>query len=172
MTGSVDHVSYAVIVFVCIHILSSTTLRAFVVGRVGERVITTGFSLLSGAAFLWLLLAYAAAPFEAGWTPPPALKWAPLIIMPLAFILLVTSLTTPNPAMAGGDRALESGTTAIGIMTITRHPLFWSIALWGISHLLARGDLATIWMAGGMTVLALAGMPLQDRKKMQIKGAL
>ncbi len=125
MTGSVDHVFYAVIVFVCIHILSSMPLRAFVVGHVGERVMVTGFSLLSGAAFLRLLLAYAAAPFDAGWTPFPVLKWVPLIIMPLAFILLVTSLTTPNPAMAGG-----------------------------------------------MTVLALAGTPLQDRKKMQIKGAL
>ena len=102
----------------------------------------------------------------------PGIEWVPLIIMPLAFILLVKSLTTPNPAMAGGDRAFESGTTAIGIMAITRHPLFWSIALSGISHLLARGNLATIWMAGGMTVLGLAGTSLQDRKKMQIKGAL
>ena len=77
MTGSVDHVFYAVIVFVCIHILSSIPLRAFVVGRVGERVMATGFSLLSRAAFLWLLLAYAAAPFEAGWTLSPVLNGCP-----------------------------------------------------------------------------------------------
>lgn len=171
MTGTVDHVLYAAILFIGIHVLSSTPLRAVIVARVGEGAWMGLFSLLSGAVFVWLILAYGAAPVEPVWSPPPVLRWVPLLILPISFILLVASLTTRNPAMVGGDKALEAANPAIGIMTITRHPLFWALSLWGISHLMVRGDLATIYMVGSITLLSLAGMPLQDVKKMQLKGA-
>jgi len=171
MTGSVDHVLYAAIVFIGIHVLSSTSLRGVLVGRIGETAWQGAFSLLSLAAFLWLILAYGAAPVEPVWSPPPVFRWVPFVLLPFAFILLVASLTTRNPAMAGMDKALDDARPAVGMMTITRHPLFWAFALWGISHLLVNGDLASIWFIGGLTFLSLVRMPLQDHKKMQLKGA-
>ena len=52
-----------------------------------------------------------------------------------------------------------------GILKITRHPLFWSFALWAAAHLLPNGDLASLYLFGAILLLSLVGMPLVDRKK-------
>lgn len=171
MTGTVDHVLFAAIFFLGIHVLSSTPLRAAIVGRIGEGPWRGVFSLASALALYWMIAAYGDAPVDPVWAPAPALRWVPLLVLPFAFILLVASLTTRNPSLAGSERALKDPDPAVGIMTVTRHPLFWGIALWGISHLLVKGDLASVWFIGSLTLLALAGTVLQDHKMMQLRGA-
>ena len=39
-----------------------------------------------------------------------------------------------------------------------RHPMLTGFALWGVSHLLVRGDLASIVMFGGLAIWALVSM--------------
>jgi uncharacterized membrane protein len=41
----------------------------------------------------------------------------------------------------------------------------WGIVLWGVAHVLARGDLASLLFFGGFTVLAALGTVLIDIRK-------
>ena len=171
MTGSTDHVLYAAIAFIGIHLLSSTPLRGLLVRRMGEQPYLGLFSLLSAVCLAWLIWAYSAAPFEEIW---PQTVWArhlPIVVMPFALIFVVAGSTTGNPTAVGAGKLAKAQDPAPGFLKITRHPLFWGIALWGLSHLPANGDLASIYFFGALTLLALLGMPLVDRKKEEQLGA-
>ena len=165
MVGTSDHVLYAAIVFIGIHVLSSTPLRALVVGRLGEGTFRGLFSLLSAATFGWMIWAYSAAPVDPLWSPPLWLRWVALVLMAPACLFLVAALSGRNPTLAGRERELRDANPATGILTVTRHPLFWAFALFAAAHLLTNGDRASVWLFGAVGLLALAGMPLQDRKK-------
>src|SRR3546814_3231770 len=74
-------------------------------------------------ALLCMIAAYGAAPRVPVWQPAPVLAWVPLLVMPVAAILLVAGLTSPNPTLVGGERFLDGapGSPAVGILSITRH---------------------------------------------------
>lgn len=165
MTGTTDHVLYAAIVFLAIHLFPGTPLRGWAVKALGEGVYRGVFSLLSAAIIAWLAMAYADAPTEELWPQPAWSRTLPLIVMPFACILLVCSLTTRNPSMAGMERTVSAEFAVTGILTITRHPMLWSFALWGLAHLPSNGDRASLWLFGSLALLALAGMPIIDRRK-------
>ncbi len=155
----------AALVFLGIHVLPSTPLRAALIRRIGEGPYRGLFALLSAAALIWLVIAYRDAPVEQLWPRMGWTRWLALVVMPIAFFLFVGGVTVPNPGIAGMEHTLGSRSPATGILTITRHPLFWSFALWGAVHLLARGDRASVIFFGSLTLLALAGMWLIDRRK-------
>ncbi|MBT9384807.1 NnrU family protein [Pseudooceanicola sp. CBS1P-1] len=46
-----------------------------------------------------------------------------------------------------------------------RHPMFVAVILWGIAHLLVRGDLASILLWGGMILWAVAGWIVSNRNQ-------
>lgn len=168
MVGSTSDVLYAGIVFIGIHVLSSTPLRATVVRRLGEGAFLGLFSLFSALTLGWMIWAWSAAPFESLWVPPLWTRWVTVVLMVPAIFLIVASLTGANPSMTGREgelAALNTSDGAGGILTITRHPLFCGIALFSVAHLLSNGDAASTWLFGALAVLAIAGMPLQDRKK-------
>jgi len=171
MVGTVSHVVYPALIFIAIHMASSTPLRASLVRALGERGYTGMFSLASALSLGWLIWAYGAAPLEALWSAP---GWSgPLIwvIMPFSIVLVVLGGTTPNPTMAMSESRLEAGDPAPGILKITRHPMLWGIALWALSHLPANGDKASVTLFGSFAFLALIGMRFIDRKKEEALGA-
>ena len=170
LVGSVSHVLIAGILFIGVHILTSTPIRAAIVKRIGEGAFRGVFSLISLVLIVWLVQAYNAAPTEEVWPLTPWAFHAPLILMPFASIFLVFGLTNPSPAMTT-DAKFDQADPAPGFLKVTRHPLFWAIALWGIAHLVSNGDLASIYFFGTFVVLALLGMPLQDKKKEEQLGA-
>ena len=165
MTGATDHVLYAAIVFLAVHLFPGTPLRNRAVKALGEQSYRGVFSLVSVAVLGWLIWAYAEAPTEDLWPQPDWSRTLPLIVMPFACILLVCSLTTRNPSMAGMERAVSAGFAVSGILTITRHPMLWSFALWSLVHLPPNGDRASLWLFGSLALLALAGMHILDRRK-------
>lgn len=171
MVGSAEHVLGAAILFVGIHLLSSTAMRPAVVRRIGEGPYRALFSVLVGGAFVWMLAAYGNAPHIPVWTPRPWMAWIPILLVPLGMILLVAAVTTRNPSMAGMESEAEEPNPAVGIMTVTRHPLFWGIALWALAHIPPNGDVASIYLFGALALLALAGMPMQDHRKARAMGA-
>lgn len=154
-------------------LLSAKPLRPLLVQRFGAQ----GFRLLYSAAmvgaFIWMLQSYRAAPFLAVWTPAPVFAWVPLLVMPVAAILLVAGLTTPNPTLVGGERFLDGtpGSPAVGILSITRHPFLWGTGLWALSHLLANGDFASMVLMGGVAVLSFGGMRHIDQRREASLGA-
>ncbi len=171
MVGGISHVVYAALIFIGVHLLSSTPVRATVVKSVGERAWLGLFSLAAGLSLAWLLWAYGAAPREALWSAPDWARLLPWAAMPLAFVLVVAGLATPNPAAAMGEKAIEANDPAPGILKITRHPMMWGIALWALSHLPANGDKASVTLFGSFAFLALIGMRFIDRKKEEALGA-
>jgi uncharacterized membrane protein len=172
MTGSVLAVAVAMGLFVASHLaLSSPPLRASLVSRMGEKGFRGLYSLLSLVLLVWTALAYGDAPVVDLWDPPIGLKHLSLLIMPMACVLLVAGLTTPNPSAIGGDQPEIINAGPAGILKVTRHPVMWGFALWGIAHLLANGDAASLILFGGITLLALVGARAQDAKKRRLLGA-
>jgi uncharacterized membrane protein len=171
MLGSLNALLAATVAFVGGHfLLSSAPLRAPLVKALGPGGFTPVYSLLVGAAFVWMLFAYGAAPDITLWYPPPALRWVPLLVMPFALFLAVAGLTTPNPTAVGGEKvvARAAGTPhglVGGIFTVTRHPFLWGAALWAASHLLVNGSVADLVLMGGVLVLSLGGMLHIDRRR-------
>ena len=171
MTGTTYYVLYAAVAFIGIHLLSSTPLRGLIVKRLGEGPYMGLFSLLSAACLGWLIWAYGDAPYEEIWAQTVWARHVPPIVMPFALLFLVAGVTTGNPTAAGADKLIKAQDPAPGFLKITRHPVFWGIALWALSHLVPNGDRASLFFFGAFALLALLGMPLIDRKKEEQLGA-
>lgn len=155
----------ASLLFILPHlIVSPTPARPALIGMMGERAYLGLYSAVSLGAIVWMAVAYGNAPYVPVWEPPVGLRHLSLILVPVAFVLLVLSVATPNPTAVPGRALLEKG-EARGIFAITRHPMMWAFVLWAVAHLLANGDLASIILFGTILLVAGLGMPLQDRRK-------
>jgi uncharacterized membrane protein len=174
MLETTDALIAATLAFVGGHfLLSSRPVRPLLNARFGERGFRLVYSAVMVATLVWMLAAYRSAPFVPVWDPAPVLGWVPLLVMPLASILLVAGLTSPNPTLVGGERFLDGapGSPAVGILSITRHPFLWGTGLWALSHLLANGDLASMAMMSGIAVLSFGGMRHIDLRRESNLGA-
>jgi len=163
--GTVDSTLYlilATLLFLGIHALPATRLRAAVVRAVGEGAYQGLFSLASLATLVWMSLEYKRAPFEGLW---PGLRLVPIAVLPVAFVLVACGVLARNPTAAGQAGALRQEDPARGIIRITRHPVMWAIMLWAGAHLLAIGSLQAVIYFGGLLLLAAAGTTLQDARK-------
>ena len=93
------------------------------------------------------------------------LRFVPLFAMPFAVLLVVGGYTQANPTAVMQPMAAASRHPAPGILTITRHPVMWGIALWAISHIPPNGDAASLILFGGLAILALGGTLALDAKR-------
>jgi uncharacterized membrane protein len=152
----------ATLVFLGIHALPATPLRAVAVRALGEGAYLGLFSLASLAVLVWMGLEYKRAPFEGLW---PGLRLVPIAVLPIAFVLLACGLLARNPTLAGQSAALKSADPARGMIRVTRHPVMWAIMLWAAAHILAIGSLQAVIFFGGLLLLAAAGTTLQDARK-------
>lgn len=166
MTGSLGALAMATVLFVASHLLLSyPAIRSPLVARLGESAFRGIYSVLSLALLSWMAWAYRDAPIVDAFVSPIGLRHLSLLLMPFACIFLVAGLTTANPSAIGGDRGEFLKNGPVGILKVTRHPVMWGFALWGIAHLLANGDVASLILFGGITLLALGGAWAQDAKK-------
>ena len=167
MLEAFDHLIAATALFVGGHFLmASAALREPLVRRLGERGFAILFSLVAVASFAWIIESYRAAPAIEIWTPAPPFFWVPVVVLPFALILAIAGLTGPNPTLpAASDEMWEGRDPTAGIIRVTRHPFLVGVALWAGSHLLVRGDAASMVLFGGFLVLALGGMWHIDLKK-------
>ena len=166
MTPELASLIAAAVVWVFVHIgIAGTTLRDRFVRVLGERGFRGAFSLLSIANIVWLGLAWGAAgPVRVLWQAPGWLVVLCILVLIPATVLLVGSLTVPNPTMVAGARALKSETPAIGILRVTRYPMLWSFALWAAAHMIVIGTLGGAIFTGAFLVVAVAGMFSLDAK--------
>jgi uncharacterized membrane protein len=154
------------LVFIGSHVLiSSTPLRGSLRDSLGEGGYLILYSGLAAVTLLWFAAAYARAPDVAVWTPPAWTHLIPVALMPFAAVLLVAGVVTRNPTAVGQERRAREDDPAPGILRVTRHPMMWSFGLWGVSHLAVNGDAASIILFGLVTLLALGGTMLIDRRK-------
>lgn len=160
-----EQVIAAAAAFVGTHFLLSHPLRAPLVARIGERGFLGLYSLVAAVTLGWLVVAYRAAPATASLWPVGDALWAVVsAIMLVAAVLLMGSLVR-NPALPTGGAPSAVPDQARGVYAITRHPMLWSFALWGLCHIVVYPMAANIVLAGSIVVLSLVGAALQDCRK-------
>lgn len=159
----------AAIAFVGTHFLLSHPLRKPLVDRIGAGGFLIVYSVVAFAALMWLGLAYRAAPAEAPlWGVNDAIWIVATLVMLIASILLVGSLLG-NPAFPDPTATTRPVPDARGVFAVTRHPMMWSFALWGLCHIAVFPVSANIVVSVAIVVLALVGATLQDRKKEELQ---
>lgn len=151
--------------FVGTHLLLSHPLRKPLVGRLGAKGFLAAYSAVSFATFIPMVRARkATGPQEWLWQPP---GWSLILsagIMWLASIFLVGSFVR-NPAMETLQRHDAVIGHPAGVFRWTRHPMMWSFALWGLTHLLIHPEPSALVIAAAILLLAVAGSAAQDAKK-------
>src|SRR6266478_4692885 len=113
-------------------LLSSTRLRGSLRDQLGERGFLAVYSVTALVIFAWFVSAYAGAPTIVLW---PRQRWTalvPVLVMPLATILLVAGYSTRNPAAVGMEHALVADAPATSLTRAPGHPVMWAIGLWAI----------------------------------------
>jgi uncharacterized membrane protein len=145
--------------------IAGSPLRFWLIARFGEKIYRGAFSLASLASLLWLIHEYGRAPYRPLWLTPPALSFLPILVMPLAFVLLVGAFTVPSPTAVGGERVLAQGREPRGVLRITRHPFLWSVVVWSVAHLVANRDLGSLIFFSALGGTALRGTFDIDRKR-------
>jgi uncharacterized membrane protein len=145
--------------------IASSQLRDQLIHSVGETAYRILYSLVAAVALIWLIAAYTAAPFLPLWEPGPMPRLVPVVVMPVALLLVVCSVSQPNPTAVGQGPDVDAGEPAKGILRITRHPMMWGIALWATAHILATGDEASVIFFGSLGTLALLGTVFIDARK-------
>lgn len=146
-------------------LIAGSGLRRFLVRKWGNRRYRAAFSLLSAASLAFLVAAYRKAPCDPLWITPRALYFLPLVVVPVAFVLLVGAFTAKNPMAVGGERAFEGDDPARGVQRITRHPFLWAIMLWSGAHLIVNGNVPAVLFFGSLFLTAAVGTRDIDRKR-------
>lgn len=154
------------------HFALSHPLRAPLVRLVGERPFLGLYSALVLAAFVWMVLAFRAAPPGNGGVGGTAgiVLWIVASVLTLVAMALLLGSFKGNPAMPETPAAKVAAAEARGVFTVTRHPMMWSFALWAIAHFLLHWSMRTTIVTIAILILALVGSHLQDRKKEALQG--
>lgn len=138
----------AVAAFAVIHMLPGVPgLRALLQRALGANGYRGAFSLLAAGSLAWVVLAHRGAPFIELWASPGGLRLVPLAVMPFIVVLLTLGYAS-RPA----------------VFAITRHPMLWSVALWGLAHIPANGEAASLILFGGFALFALIDILLIDAR--------
>ncbi|CAN5566937.1 hypothetical protein BH09PSE4_BH09PSE4_12550 [soil metagenome] len=155
----------AALLFVGSHFLLSHPMRAGLVEQHGERMFLAIYSLVALVTLGLLVLAYRLADDGAAlWEVGDPLWGIVTAVMWLASILLVGSFIG-NPGFPQSGEAAVPPPVARGVFVITRHPMMWAFALWGLSHIAVLPTWPNIVLCGAIVFLALVGAALQDAKK-------
>lgn len=159
----------ASIAFVGTHFLLSHPLRAPLVRAMGEGAFLGVYSVVAIATLIWMVIAYRAMPLTApAWSVGDGLWGLATLLMLLASVLFAGSLVG-NPALPNPGAPNPTPGSARGVYAITRHPMLWSFAIWGLAHILIFPIAKTFIVAAAIIILSLVGATLQDRKKEQLQ---
>jgi uncharacterized membrane protein len=157
----------AAIAFVGTHFLLSHPLRAPLVRATGEKGFLGLYSLVAFATLGWLVVAYRAAPAAVPLWPVGDTLWAIGTMLMLVGAILFMGSLVRNPAMP--EAKTYKVPEARGVFAITRHPMMWGFALWGVVHILVFPDPSNIVLSLAIIFLALVGAHMQDRKKERLQ---
>jgi uncharacterized membrane protein len=142
---------WSLIAFVGTHFLLSHPLRAPLVKAVGGNVFQGIYSVVALG-------------------PVGDVLWGIASFLMLIGSVLFAGSFFGNPAMAAPGAEKAAAAPARGVFGITRHPMMWGFAIWGIVHALVAPYAASLFLTGAMTFLALGGSLGQDRKKAVLMG--
>lgn len=159
------HFLVALFVFVAAHLAPAMPgVRPRLVRLFGERAYLAAYSLLSVALLFWVAAAAINAPAIILWPVSPLTYWAPIIVAPLAFMLIAAGLLEPNPFSVTLSKARFS-IERPGVVALSRHPVLLGFALWAAAHIPPNGVFAQLLFFGGMLAFAGLGARRLDKRK-------
>ena len=161
----------AFVLFFLSHIIPvRSTIREWLIRRIGKTIYLAAYSIISIALFGWLIVAADRAPYVALWNYSPWQMWIPNVAMPFACLLLAFGTAAPNPLSIASSNNEAFEPDHPGIAGVTRHPVLWAAALWAIAHAMPNGDLAHILLFGLFGVFSLLGMLAIDARNQRVLG--
>jgi uncharacterized membrane protein len=120
--------------------------RRTLIGSIGEGPYKGLFSLVLVGALVLIVLGWRATPPTSVWLPPPGMRHATMLLVPIAVILFIS-------ARAPTD-----------IKQIIRHPQLTGVKLWAVAHLLANGETRSIVLFGGLLAWAVLEVIFINRR--------
>ena len=170
MSGSWVEFGVAFGLFMASHMIPTRgNLKPRLVAVLGQRGFTVAYSLLSLVLLAWLIVAAGNAPFVALWDQALWQRWLVNLVMPLAVLLGVFGVASPNPLSFGGRKS-GFDPDHPGVVGIARHPLLWAMVLWSGAHMLVNGDLAHVILFGSFLLFAGLGTKAIDRRNQRLMG--
>ena len=159
----------ACVAFVGTHFLMSHPMRKAMVHIFRPTGFTLVYSVVSLLTFGWMAFAFVHAPKDAAFWPALDIVWiAASVLTLLASILFVGSLVrNPSFPMASEKLAAQK---PFGVFRMTRHPMMWSFALWGIAHIIVAPRPDNFIFSGAIIFMALVGAKAQEIKKAKLVG--
>lgn len=157
--------------FLCIHLISGTTVKERIVARIGTTAWMIGFSILSLIALVWMCMAFAVALNNQDglnivlWAAPLPLRIIALFFNFLAFQLFVVGYFTPSPTSLIALWHMPEKPIQ-GIIRVSRHPVMAGIAIWALVHMICNGNLAAWLFFGTLLAQATLGTLNIDRKRL------
>jgi uncharacterized membrane protein len=165
LSHSITAMALSTVLFVGGHFALSHALRKPVQAALGDNGFRIAYTLVAFVGLGWMIWAHRTAPHVALWVDPLWARHLLLLIMLVAVLFFILGLTSPSPGTVGAEKVAMSYDSGLGIHAIVRHPGLWGFALWGVGHLIANGDAATVILGGGIAVLAFGGMLGIDARK-------
>lgn len=165
------HLIVAIGIFLTTHIvLAENPVRGVLVRAFGERMFAWSYGAVAVLQLIWIGQAVEAAPVVHYWEPAEWTAAVPLLVMPLALLLLVCGFTQNNPtaSLASGRLARREVT---GILAVTRHPVMWGLGLWSLAHLAVVAEVAEALRYVAFAALALSFLPRIEAKQRAKWGA-
>lgn len=120
--------------------LAAKPRRDAIVARIGEGPWKGAFSLVAVGSIVLMVIGYQNAEFVNVWYPPDWTRHLNNLLMLIAVALFGASHSKGNAKR------------------LVRHPMFASVIVWAVAHLLVNGDLASIVLFGGFGLWAVAGI--------------
>ena len=160
-----SYVILALGVFLATHItLAENPARRMLVRVLGERPFVWAYGIAAILQLIWIGQAVEAAPVVRYWEPPAWTTAIPLMVMPLALLLLVCGFTQNNPTASLASGRLARREVA-GILAVTRHPVMWGLGLWALAHLAVVAEVAEALRYVAFAALALLFLPRIETKQ-------
>jgi uncharacterized membrane protein len=154
--------------FVLTHIgMATPAVRDGLVAKLGEKGFQAVYAIVSLLLLVGAIQVYRGLEPRIIWVAPTGAWHLATLVMLVASILFVGSVTPANKALAGVP---ASDRPASGVLRITRHPMMWAFGLWAMVHATLSGSLPTVILAAGIGALALLGAAHQDSKKRRLMG--
>lgn len=155
--------------FVGSHFLMSHPMRAKMIWLFKPGGFTLIYSGVSLVLFYWVVVEFARAPKLAPYWIAGDVHWVAASVVTLVAAVLFVGSLIRNPSLPGANENLAAQ-KPFGVYKVTRHPMMWSFALWGVAHILIAPRIDNLIFYGSLIFLALAGAKAQERKKAKLIG--
>lgn len=146
-------------------LMSHSPMRKALIARLGGGPFMALYSLISLGIFVPMVMVYLGNKHQG------ELLWNLVTIPGVKHIAMLAALLGIAGVVASYMQPAATGIiptaskAPYGLTRITRHPLFMSLGLWGLSHCVINGYASDIAFFAGFPIFALIGCAHQDSRK-------